>query len=226
MKFRGRAGSGHCLHWSIGAIITPNLAEVKFSANYVLSQRGGCVHTCARRGQREELTEISLTALHLTGTEDIPLPMPDAISSLIMRKVSCLTWAFHWIIFFSFLPTSRKCCKLPAWISLAWKGVTPCKHTLHHSALPEDCRYIYNRQSWKVPDRRGNEATDMSVCNWIFIIPSPSSCICHWALTQALHWAPTFLFHQPALTGDGKMDHPLGAHTLQSLSIFPCRSHA
>lgn len=184
MKFRGGAGSGHCLHWSIWAIITPNLAEVRFSANYVLSQRGGCL--CTRvRGEDKERSWQKSVSLHCIWQERriFPFLLSDAISSLIMSKVSCLMWYFHWIIFFSFLPTSRKCCKLPAWISLAWKGVTPCKHTLHHSALPKDCRYIYNRQSWKIPDRRGNEATDMSVCNWIFIIPSPSFCICHWALT-------------------------------------------
>lgn len=180
MKFRGGAGSGQCLHWSIGAIIIPNLAEVKSSANYVLSQRGGCVCTRVRDEDKERSWWKSVS-LHCIWQEQriFPFLLSDAISSLIMRKVSCLTWSFHWIIFFSFLPTSHKCCKLPAWISLAWKGVTPCKHTLHHSALSKDCRYIYNRQSWKIPDRRGNEATDMSVCNWIFIIPSASFCICH-----------------------------------------------
>lgn len=38
--------------------------------------------------------------------------------------------------------------------------------------------------------------------------------------------APTFPFHQPAQTGDGKMDHPPGEHALQALSLFPYRSCA
>lgn len=38
--------------------------------------------------------------------------------------------------------------------------------------------------------------------------------------------ALTFLFHQPAQTGDGKRDHPPGEHALQALSTFPSRSHA
>lgn len=142
----------------------------------MFSHRG--VGVCTRvRGEDKERSWQKSVSLHCIWQEQriFPFLMSDAISRLIMRKISCLTWSFHWIIFFSFLPTSHKRCKLPAWISLAWKGVPACKHPLHHSALSKGCRYIYNRQSWKIPDRRGNEATDMSVCNGVFIIPSPHS---------------------------------------------------
>lgn len=121
----------------------------------MLPHRG--VGVCTRvPGEDKERSWQKSVSLHCIWQEQriFPFLLSDAISSLIMRKISFLTWSFHWIIFFSFLPTSHKCCKLPAWISLAWKAVTPCKHTLHHSALSKDCRYLYNGQSWKIPDRR------------------------------------------------------------------------
>lgn len=175
-------GTGKCLQRSTWAVVIPSLAEVSLPANYVLWQR--CVRMCACAHtwgmKRKEPMEISCIALYLTRTQDIPLPVlwcyfkPHYGKSLLFNLVFPLNY-----LLFIFDHFSWKCCKLPAWISLAWKRVIPRKHILHQSALPKDCRYIYNMQSWKISDRRGNEDTDMSVCNWIFIILSPSFCICH-----------------------------------------------